>query len=59
MVLVLQDPGGVPLIQLLSSARDGSAKASGTGQPLEIAVRAVQAGKPISEVGLSPDFSFV
>jgi serine/threonine protein kinase len=48
MVLVLQDPGGVPLNQLLGPARDGSssaktmedksAEANGGGQPLDIAL---------------------
>ncbi len=36
MVLVLQDPGGVPLNQLLGSARDASAETNGGGQPLDI-----------------------
>jgi len=38
MVLVLQDPGGVPLNQLLGSARDASAETNGGGQPLDIAL---------------------
>jgi PAS domain S-box-containing protein len=38
MVLVLQDPGGVPLNQLLGSARDASAETNGGVQPLDIAL---------------------
>ena len=35
-VLILEDPGGVPLDQLLDSARDASAELNGGKQPLEI-----------------------
>jgi PAS domain S-box-containing protein len=38
MVLVLQDPGGVPLEYLLHPSPDASAKSNTGGQPLEVAL---------------------